>query len=71
VPYWSIKELMANKALSVTKAENYFWTYFIGFKVDKDLVHDVRVRKAMNLAVDQKAITEAVTFGLPSPPRPC
>ena len=67
VPYWSIKELMANKSLSVTKAENYFWTYFIGFKVDKELVNDVRVRKAMNLAVDQKAITDAVTFGFAEP----
>ena len=34
----AIKELQANKALSVTKAENFFWTYFIGFKVDKELV---------------------------------
>ena len=67
VPYWSIKELQANKSLSVSKAENFFWTYFIGFKVDKELMNDVRVRKAMNLAVDQKAITEAVTFGLAEP----
>ena len=67
VPYWSIKELQANKALSVTKAGNFFWTYFIGFKVDKELMNDVRVRKAMNLAVDQKAIAEAVTFGLAEP----
>lgn len=64
VPYWSIKELQANKNLSVTKAENFFWTYFIGFKVDKELMSDVRVRRAMNLAVDQKAIADAVTFGL-------
>ena len=67
IPYWALKDLLANKTLSVTKAGNYFWTYFIGFKVDKDLVHDVRVRKAMNLAVDQKAITEAVTFGFAEP----
>ncbi len=67
VPYWSIKELQANKNLSVTKAENFFWTYFIGFKVDKELVNDVRVRQAMNLAVDQKAITDAVTFGFADP----
>jgi peptide/nickel transport system substrate-binding protein len=67
VPYWSIKELQANKNLSVTKAANFFWTYFIGFKVDKELVSDVRVRQAMNLAVDQKAITEAVTFGFAEP----
>jgi peptide/nickel transport system substrate-binding protein len=67
VPYWSLKDLMADKKLTVTKAENYFWTYFIGFKVDKETVNDVRVRKAINLAVDQKAITEAVTFGFATP----
>src|SRR5260370_37810748 len=62
-----MKEVMVNRAVAVTKAENYFWTYFIGFKVDKALVNDVRVRKAMNLAVDQKAITEAVPFGFAEP----
>jgi peptide/nickel transport system substrate-binding protein len=67
VPYWSLKDLQADKKLSVTKAKNYFWTYFIGFKVDHELVNDVRVREAMNLAVDQKALTEAVTFGFAEP----
>jgi peptide/nickel transport system substrate-binding protein len=67
VPYWALKDLMADKKLSVTKAENYFWTYFIGFKVDHAMVSDVRVRQAMNLAVDQKAITDAVTFGFADP----
>ena len=67
VPYWSLKELMANKSLNVSKAENYFWSYFIGFKIDKELVSDVRVRQAINLAVDQKGITEAVTFGFAEP----
>ena len=63
VPYWAIKELQADRRMVVTKAENYFWTYFIGFKIDKELISDVRVRRAMNLAVDQKAITDAITFG--------
>ncbi|SJZ54549.1 peptide/nickel transport system substrate-binding protein [Enhydrobacter aerosaccus] len=67
VPYWALKDLMADKKLSVTKAENYFWTYFIGFKVDHALVSDIRVREALNLAVDQKAITDAVTFGFAEP----
>src|SRR5260370_30923083 len=62
-----MKEVMVNRAVAVTKAENYFWTYFSGFKVDKELVNDVRVRKAMTPAVDQKAITEAVTFGFAEP----
>lgn len=67
VPYWSLKDLIADKKLSTTKAENYFWSYFIGFKVDHELVNDVKVRQAMNLAVDQKALTEAVTFGFAEP----
>lgn len=67
VPYWALKDLMANKQLSVSKAENYFWTFFIGFKIDRELMTDLRVRKAINLAVDQKAITEAVTFGFAEP----
>ena len=60
VPYWSLKELMANKSLNVSKAENYFWSYFIGFKIDKEMVSDIRVRQAINLAVDQKAIADAM-----------
>ena len=67
VPYWALKDLQADKKLSVTKAENYFWTYFIGFKVDHEMVNDARVREAMNLAVDQKALTDAVTFGFAEP----
>jgi peptide/nickel transport system substrate-binding protein len=67
VPYWALKDLIADKKLSTTKAENYFWTYYIGFKVDREQVSDVRVRQALNLAVDQKAITDAVTFGFAEP----
>lgn len=67
VPYWSLKEFQADKRLSVTKAENYFWTYFVGFKIDRELVNDVRVRKAINLAIDQKGITQALTFGYAEP----
>ncbi|MBL8700159.1 MAG: ABC transporter substrate-binding protein [Alphaproteobacteria bacterium] len=63
VPYWAVKELQGDRRLSVTKAENYFWTYFIGFKIDREQVVDQRVRRAMNLAVDQKALTDAITFG--------
>jgi peptide/nickel transport system substrate-binding protein len=66
VPYWSIKELQANKNLSVTKAENFFWTYYIGFKVDRELVmSDIRVRQAINLRgrPEVSLVTEAVWFG--------
>lgn len=67
VPYWSLKEFQGDRKVTVSKAENYFWTYFFGMKIDHELVADVRVRKAINLAVDQKAITNAVTFGYAEP----
>jgi peptide/nickel transport system substrate-binding protein len=67
VPYWALKELQADRRMAVSKAENYFWTYFFGMKIDHELVADLRVRKAINLAVDQKAITNAVTFGYAEP----
>ena len=67
VPYWSLDQFKANSRMSVTQAEAYFWTYFLGFKITRDLMQDVRVRQAMNLAVDVEAITEAVTFGYATP----
>lgn len=67
VPLWAIKEIQADRRIAVSQAENYFWTYFIGFKIDRDLVNDTRLRRAMNLAVDQKALTDAITFGYGDP----
>lgn len=67
VPYWSLDQFKANSKMSVTQAEAYFWTYFMGFKITRDLMGDVRVRQAMNLAVDVEAITDAVTFGYATP----
>jgi peptide/nickel transport system substrate-binding protein len=40
-----------------------FWTYFIGFKIDKTEVNDERLRRAMVMAVDQGAIAKNLFFG--------
>ena len=63
IPYWALEPMKANPMVSVTQAENYFWTHYVGMKITRDLVSDVNVRTALNLAVDQAAIAEGVFFG--------
>ncbi len=63
LPQWSIKDLKADKRLFVSKADPFYWTFFLGFKIDKPMLTDVNVRRALNLAINRKALTEAITFG--------
>jgi len=67
VPYWAIEEFRATPNLSVSQAEAYFWTQYVGMKITRDNLTDLNVRKALNLAVDQKAMAESVYFGLAEP----
>lgn len=67
LPYWSIDQLEANPQISVTQPPFYFWTFYIGFKITRDNVSDVKVRQAINLAVDQKALAEGPFFGKAEP----
>ncbi|WP_420562412.1 ABC transporter substrate-binding protein [Thalassobaculum sp.] len=67
LPYWSIDQLQANPQISVTQPPFYFWTFYMGFKITRDNVSDLAVRKAINLAVDQKALAEGPFFGKAEP----
>jgi peptide/nickel transport system substrate-binding protein len=48
---------------------NYFWDVFMGFKVDKPVVSDVAIRRAVHLAVDRPAMVRAVWAGTAEPAR--
>ena len=63
VPYSGLSQIRANRNLKLVDSKEAFWTYFVGFKIDKDGVNDPAVRKAMVMAVDQKAIAENLYFG--------
>ena len=63
VPYSEIDDLKKDRNLVIVEPKNYFWTYFVGFKVDKPEVADPVVRKAMAMAVDNKALVDAVWYG--------
>ncbi len=67
VPLSTLTQLRQNRNLTVVQPDNYFWLYFIGFKIDKPSVNDPRVRRAMNHAVDQQAIANSVFFGHAKP----
>lgn len=63
VPQIALTQAMSAPNLKVVKAESYLWTAYIGFKIDRGFLSDVKVRQAINLAVDQNAIVKNVYFG--------
>ena len=67
VPYIALEQLAASPGVEVVRSDLAFWTYFMGFKIDKDTVSDPAVRKAINLAVDQAAMSEDLFFGVVQP----
>lgn len=62
VPYIAVAQLREAPNVEVVKSDEAFWTYFMGFKIDKPTVADPAVRRAMNLAVDQAAMAEDLYF---------
>jgi len=67
VPYWAIPQLKGDANLHASQAQAYFWNFYIGMKITRPNMQDVRVRQAINLAVDSQAIAEAVYFGFADP----
>lgn len=63
VPAIALQQLRAAPNLEVHRSDEAFWTYFIGFKVDKATVSDEAVRQAINLAVNQEAMAQDLLFG--------
>jgi peptide/nickel transport system substrate-binding protein len=67
VPYIALEQLSASPGIEVVRSDLAFWTYYMGFKIDKETVSDPAVRKAINLAVDQAAMAEDLFFGVVQP----
>ncbi|MDK3016754.1 ABC transporter substrate-binding protein [Pseudodonghicola flavimaris] len=63
VPFIGVDKLRKAPMVDVVRSDEAFWTNFIGFKIDKDMVDDVKVREAINLAVNQEAMAEDLFFG--------
>lgn len=67
VPDIALSQLRAAPTVEVVQSDLAFWTYFMGFKIDKETVSDQAVRTAINLAVDQAAMAEDLFFGAVQP----
>jgi peptide/nickel transport system substrate-binding protein len=67
VPYSGLAGLRQNRNLRVADTNEAFWTYFVGFKIDKDMVSDPVVRRALVMAVDQEAISKDLNAGETEP----
>ena len=67
IPYIALESLKKNPAVHMSNQPNYFWDYFLGFKIDKPAVNDAAVRRAAVMAVNRPAIAKAVFFGAGDP----
>ena len=69
MPFWAVDRLRKSPRTAVVKAPSFGWTAFIGIKVDRETMADVRVRRALLLAIDQKAMAETIWAGEAEPAR--
>jgi glutathione transport system substrate-binding protein len=67
VPYYALDALKHTPGIQLSNQPNYFFDYFIGFKMDKAPVDDPALRQAAVLAVNRAAIAKAVFFGAGDP----
>jgi glutathione transport system substrate-binding protein len=63
VPYVALESLKKTPMIQMSQQPNYFWDYFLGFKIDKPAVNDPVMRRAIVMGVNRTAIAKAVFFG--------
>jgi len=69
IPFFAVETLKRTPGITMTRQENYFVDFFMGFKVDKPVVSDPVIRRAVNLAIDRDAMVRATFFGAADPMR--
>lgn len=67
ISYSSRQMLQSNRNINMSKADTSLLTRYYMFKVDRPNMSDVRVRRAINLLVDQDALTQAWSLGFDTP----
>ena len=67
MPYIAIETMKRVPGIQVDQQKNYIYDVFMGFKVNKPVVDDEAVRRAINMVVNKDAIAKAVFFGQGTP----
>lgn len=63
IPFYALDGLKKLPNIHMSEQPNFFFDYFLGFKIDKPVVNDPLLRRAMVMAVNRPAIAKAVFFG--------
>jgi peptide/nickel transport system substrate-binding protein len=67
IPAIAVAQLQRTPTVRMSQQQNYFWDHFMGFKVDKPVVSDPAVRRAINMAINRDALVRATWFGTATP----
>ncbi|MCQ4161156.1 ABC transporter substrate-binding protein [Roseomonas sp. GC11] len=67
VPPFAVAQLQRVPGIKLATQPNYFWDWFMGFKVDKPVMNDPAMRRAINMAMNREAMVKAVFFGAAEP----
>lgn len=67
IPLFALDGLRRIPTVKLSNQPSYFWDFFMGFKVDKPVMNDPAIRRAINMAVDREAIVKAFFFGHAAP----
>ena len=67
IPLFALEGLRRVPTVSLQQQPVYFWDNFMGFKLDKPVVGDPVIRRAVEMAVNRAPIVRAVFFGAGEP----
>lgn len=67
LPAWAFAQFEADPSIELLQPEASFRTHYVGMKVTRPFMQDIKVREAVSHAIDQAAIAEAIFFGTVEP----
>jgi peptide/nickel transport system substrate-binding protein len=66
-PWSGIADARANKNIGIVQPRAFGWMGFIGMRIARPMMQDVRIRRALIMAVDQDALVSAFYYGEADP----